>query len=73
MGDRSHQDAIMAVRQEEAEDSEPIVTRTRKAKDYGSGMEVNLTSVGTDIHDIQHGDELDVQIHDDHIRVVPEE
>lgn len=62
----------MAVRQTNAGESEPIVTRQRRALEDGGAARVNLTKVGCDALGIEPGDDLDVELYDDHIRVKPE-
>jgi len=74
MGSGTHQDAIMSVRQNQASTGEPILKRTRKAQSQGEcSIRVNITSVGRDILGIEPGDDLDVEVYQDHIRVAPEE
>jgi len=71
MGRNPHQDAIMAVRQSEAGDSEPIIDRTRSAVPNGDSVRANLTKEGRDILEIEPGDDLSVQVYHDHIRIYP--
>ena len=62
----------MAAREELADQGEPIIETERNAIADGDSIRVNLTSEARDIHDIQPRDELQVQIHVDHIRIYPE-
>lgn len=64
----------MSVRQNQSSSEEPIIKRTRKAQNnHGTSVHVNITSVGRDILSIEPGDDLDIEVYEDHIRVAPEE
>jgi hypothetical protein len=65
----------MAAREEQVSTGEPILTRSRRAQPNGKGkaVRVNITREGRDILDIEPGDDLEVEIYGDHIRLVPSE
>lgn len=73
MESESHQDSIMAVRESQAGEAEPIVSETRRAQEDSSYSRVNLTKVGCQILGIEPGDDLKLEVFGDHIRVLPEE
>lgn len=73
MGRNPHQDAIMAAREKQTDQGEPIIERERSAIANGDSIRANLTREGRDILGIEPRDSLRVQVYDDHIRVIPEE
>lgn len=72
MASSSHHDAIMAVRESEADDGEPILERTRTVQADRDSIRSNLTAEGRDIVGLEPGDDVTVKIFHDMIVVVPE-
>jgi len=71
MGADSYQNQMVEARVETKPDSEPIVTRERNAIPNSSGVRCNLTQVGRDVHDIEPGDPLTVEVYEDGIFISP--
>lgn len=69
----SHEEAIMATRQDEVDEGEPLYSRIRKAQENDNSIRSNLTESGPDIIGVQGGDDLVVQVFDDHWEIWPKD
>jgi len=67
----SHQKSIMEARQSNADDTDVVISRERKATENKNSVRVNLTKVGADIIGVEPGQMLEVRVFDDHFEIWP--
>lgn len=61
---------IMSHRKSAASDEEPLVTEPREAVETTGQLVLNIPATARRVLDIERGDTLDIEIYDDHYRVV---